>query len=231
LFLAFINKTFTFVTKTSMEKRFTGVLIATSGVLAVAGSLSSILALSEPLRTIILVISGVAIAIGTGFVYSKPKPIGFAERPKFRLEDEINDSKEVWFSWHTGSVKLAQGSLFENNHKYRFILTRPDSSAIAEIGKVANIGAEELRSDIQKFTTIIKAKNHPVKWFDGFLGSSIVIADPEENTGWMRIESFLPLIGAEFRPSVKIYKKNDEKTFLRIKKLYESLWLQAQEPK
>jgi len=211
-----------------MKEKIIGLVIT---IIGITGGISSWTALNDPLKTILLIVSIIALVIGLAIIISRRFfLIPFVQRPYISLEQEIKRSNEVWFSWYSGSVKLAEGSLFENNHKYKFILTKPNSMAIHEIGKVANIGEEELNSDIIKFTNIIKSKKHEIKWFDGFIGSSMIISDPEKSIGWVRIEAFLPYIGSKFRPSIKIYKKYNETAFLRYKNLFLDLWEKGVDP-
>ena len=211
-----------------MKDRISGLCVTIIGIL---GGTSSWVALDDPLRIILLIISILVFLIGLIYIFSlRWHVVPYIQRPNYSLEKEIEKSSTVWFAWHTGSVKLAEGSLFEDNHKYKFLLTKPNSPTMDVIGKVANIGADELNSDVIKFTDIIREKKHYIRWYDGFLGSSLIISDPEEKTGWVRVEAFLPILGAKFRPSIKFYRKYNEKEFLMYKQLYETLWKNSISP-
>lgn len=147
------------------------------------------------------------------------------ERPKSSLEEEVEKADTVWFAWHSGSVRLAEGgTLFEMNKKYRIILTDPNSQAIKELGKVSNVGSGKLEADIRELTNKLIEQNQNVKWFDGFLGSSIIIANPNKENGWVRIESFIPIMASKFRPGIKIYRQGHEQKFLRYRDLYDEIW-------
>jgi hypothetical protein len=160
------------------------------------------------------------------FLYNRVRV--FLVRPKQSLIDELKESDEVWFAWHSGSVNLAQGALFEGNHKYKIVLTDPNSAAINEIGRVANINATELKSNITEFTRILRQKEAPgnelIKWFDGILGSSLVISNPGTNKAWVRVEAFLPFLGAQFRPSIKIYRNRNFNEYKKYEDLFNDIW-------
>jgi len=205
-----------------MQNKIRGLGIS---VIAIAGGIGSLIALENNIMIVILVISffvfigGLAYLICTG-----RRIIPYIQRPKISLQEETKKSSEIWVAWHTGSAKLAEGDLFENKHKFRILLTMPKSSATKELGKVVNLSTDNIDSSIYEFTRKIKEKNHEIRWFDGFLGSSMIISDPEKESAWIRIETFVPHLAASFRPSIKFFKKYNESEFIRFKEIFDKLW-------
>lgn len=151
-------------------------------------------------------------------------PTAHVQRPPVTLEEEISCSSEVWFAWHSGSVKLSQGDLLVSNRKIKIVLTRPHSKALEEVSRISNLPAAALSSDIESLTLQVKAKGHEIAWFDGFLGSSMIISNPDSEDAWARIECLVPYIAPVHRPSIVIRNNHHKDSFQRIKDTYESIW-------
>ena len=198
------------------------------GILGVLGVFASIIAPEGIWKTIFLIAAVVIIVVIIAKWICKLTKRNhietYLERPPKSLEDEIKDVEEVWFAWHTGSVKVADGGLFGLHKKFRFILTKPNSQAVEELGKWSNANSENLNKDIIALSKKLVNHKIDIKHFDGFLGCSIVFGNPKNGDGWVRIESYLPIMEPRLRPSIKIFKKHNEKEFNRYYELYNKLW-------
>jgi hypothetical protein len=150
------------------------------------------------------------------------------ERPRITLRDEIAGVTELWCAWHSGTITLFTQELIGGPKKVRVILTRPDSAAIHEVAKATDttaVSSTQLSSQIRELTQMLIANGMEVAWLDGLIGSSTIIADPNnDDRSWARIENFLPIISPRHRMSIRFGMHNNPEAFQRLKSLYERLW-------
>lgn len=175
---------------------------------------------------ILLLLIGFFLILSTRFLL-----IPYACR-KTILEKELKNSKKVFFIVHVGTVIAGQKKIFEdNNKKFSFILTKPGSNAIDVLSKICEVEADKLNLDVIDITNIIrKNKSSTVRWFDGLLGSSIIISDPDSAWGWVKVESLLPYTASVNRPSIKIYKRYNKEIFSVYTKLWDELLDKSENP-
>ena len=71
-----------------------------------------------------------------------------------------------------------------------------------------------------------------VRWYNGYLGDSLVIADPHGNKekGWIRIEMTTPFSQPHDRPSIRIEESEYPDLFRRIVKNYEEAFSKGDTP-
>ena len=190
------------------------------------GTLASIVALPSPTRFWVAgLLAGVVIA-AAGYVMghrTRPALTAIARRPDATLERELGAAKEVWFAWHTGSVKVAQGDLFHNPRKIRLVITDPDCQALQEVGKIGNLRAAEMAPGIRALTSDAKKAGAVVSWFDGFIANSMVIANPDGPDGWARLEVLVPFGDPASRPSIVVEASRHPELFERLKTTFRKL--------
>ncbi len=103
-------------------------------------------------------------------------------------------------------------------------MTHPKSNALREIAKSTDLSFEKLSYDVQELSKIAKNNGCKVGWYDGLIGNSSIIINPEKNNAWARIETFIPFIEPAARPSIKCSHKNSNDLFENLKKSYENMW-------
>lgn len=125
-------------------------------LISILSLVTGILRLEDDFRIHMFIISGVAlITFIISFYITKRKNNSlkvYSKRPKITLEEELGNAKNIWLAWHTGSVKVAQGDIFNMPRKIRLILTHPESDALREVAKIANSSFDKLASDIRELT-------------------------------------------------------------------------------
>lgn len=148
------------------------------------------------------------------------------------LGGELDSVSEVWFAWYTGSVIEASGfkNTIKNIGKVRLLLTHPESKALNEYEKIGEHKGTELKEDIKSLSRIAQNFGAEVKWFDGLIGNSIVIGNPNLPNAWARVEVMIPFAETNLRPSFRVSKDKGKIAFQEIYNMYESLWRRSQPP-
>lgn len=209
---------------TSHARKVVFVVVLIAGVL---GAVASIVALTNPLRFWFAGCLVIIVAIAVGYLLAlamSPTIEMIPRRPAVSLDTELGNAKEVWFSWHTGSVKVAQGDLFKSPRIIRMVLTHPDSQALKEVAKIANLTADQMAPGIRALTAAVKNAGQSVRWFDGPVANSIVVADPDKPSGWARIEVLLPFGDPASRPSIFVRASSAPDLFARAKEAFNKLF-------
>ena len=144
---------------------------------------------------LVVVMLVVVVAGARGYLLAlakAPAVEAIPRRPAVSLNTALGDAKEVWFSWHAGTVKVAQSDLFKRPRQIRMVLTHPESQALREVAKITSLTADQRAPGIHALTAAMKEAGGSVGWFDGPVANSIVIADPEQPFGWARIAASTP---------------------------------------
>lgn len=148
------------------------------------------------------------------------------------LAEELADAGEFWVAWHVGTVAHTQ-EIFSGRQevKARIILTHPESAQLHELEKVVGKSAEALSSDIREFTKSLKQKgNAAVKWLDGPVCNSLIIANPGKPEAWARVEVLVPGQVAGNRPSFRVEKAKNKELFEVFFESYKAMWGSANRP-
>lgn len=141
------------------------------------------------------------------------------------LDSQLGSARDVWCAFHTGGVAALQGGLFDRPRNVRIILSDPDSTALGELNKIVIENLGRLKEDIAQMKLVANMGRGDLRLFDGPIGNSIVIADPEiGKNGWVMIECLIPNLEVGHRPSIKFYRRDYEELFMRIKNAYNRLW-------
>lgn len=155
----------------------------------------------------------------------------YASRPPQTLKEELHGVKEAWFAWHAGSVKLAQGDLLHSSRSLRVLLTKPGSKALTELGKVVNLNGAQMSKDVRALTKLLVAAGHQVAWLDGFIGSSLIIANPTSKDAWARVEALVAFAAPAQRPSVVLKKAANPDSFAVVVESFKKLWALSERQK
>ena len=144
------------------------------------------------------------------------------------LDEELKDVSEVWFAWHTGSVKKAEGinDIIKKIPKICILLAHPDSKSLDELAKICGLGKDTLKEDIKALTKLVAQKsNIEIKWTKELIGNSVIIANPNDTEkSWVRVELIVPHVDTKERPSFRVSKNKGGKTFQIILQGYKDIW-------
>jgi hypothetical protein len=143
--------------------------------------------------------------------------------------EELKDVQELWAAWHSGTVAHTK-EFFPKGRKGRLILTHPKSVQMKELEKVSEKSAEGLATDIKELTKALIEKSVDVKWFDGPVCNSILVANPKSNSAWIRVEIVVPKKPAGKRPSFLVKKASNKKLFDTLYESYIEMWNASKTP-
>ena len=154
------------------------------------------------------------------------------------LTDSVAKAEEVWVSWRVGSVaKTLPQELWNNVHFKRMLLHHPNPAKgephylKAHVLGFPNRTLKELCEDI--FSATRQAPEHiDVRWFNGYLGDSLLIVNPHhpKKKGWIRVELTTAASQAADRPSVRITEKHYPHLFRTLVTYYEQAFEKAEKP-
>jgi hypothetical protein len=155
------------------------------------------------------------------------------------LSDELQDCKRVWAISHTCSITELQGILNEIKVE-RLVLTDPlDDYMMSKLDPQDQDGktATMYRNQIERAKDKAHRKGAKVRFYSGPIANSLIIADTQSlprdsfsKESWARLESGIPFLTPESRPSILIRKKGDEKAFEAMLSHFEVVWDRAREP-
>lgn len=148
-----------------------------------------------------------------------------------RFEHEFRGASEIWLAWHVGSIQ-GTGTLTLRDlpcASSRLLLTHPDSTYLEGLAKILGRSKSSIRSNILELTRMAKECLVEVRWFDGPLGSSMVIIDPRSPSGWARLELLIPYGRPPERPSFRVSMGKGQSAFRRVIEAYERVWNNAED--
>jgi hypothetical protein len=154
------------------------------------------------------------------------------------LLDDFAQAEEVWVSWRVAtSAKMLSRDIWNNTHFTRLLIHHPNPTKDepdylkAHVLGFPNRNIDEFRTDIYSATR--QAPKHiDVRWFNGYLGDSLLIFNPKSarQKGWIRIEITTASSQANDRPSIRVNEKQYPKLFKNLVDNYESTFKKGEKP-
>lgn len=153
---------------------------------------------------------------------------------KYPLSQQLHPGNEVYGVWLTGeSVFTAHRNALKSNVVRGVILPHPKSDNLKTLA--ASLSPQEslynLEQQIKTITEIAKRYHIPVKWYrGGFVGSNILIANPESRDGWAHIVVRLPFADPDKFWAMRLQRVGNEEEFIRLWHTFKKLWDGSDEP-
>jgi hypothetical protein len=146
------------------------------------------------------------------------------------VTEELKGINEIWVAWHAGTVAYTK-AFFPEGRNGRIIPTDPSSKHMEMLGKVGGKSAAEQASDIKALTKkTLETKGIDVRWFDGPVCNSLIIADPKSNKAWIRVELLVPYQSVGKRPSFRVEKSKNNELFNTFYDSYGTIWESSHPP-
>jgi hypothetical protein len=109
----------------------------------------------------------------------------------------------------------------------RLLLPNPDGDIIKyHAGTVEHAMTMTL---IREATELARTSGAKVRWYDNFIFHSIILADVDEPSGWIHVESVLPYSKPEMRPSYTVYKRQSDAVVRETARIFSEIWDHAKE--
>jgi hypothetical protein len=117
-------------------------------------------------------------------------PIGCSAKDHANLVEMFNTKgvSSVYAIWVVGSKFLDDGEKLDVLKE--LLLPNPSGRAIQYLAVTVN--REQMINLIKDTTKKAIDAGVDVRWYDHFIFHSIILADPDKQTGWMHIESVFP---------------------------------------
>ena len=88
---------------------------------------------------------------------------------------------------------------------------------------------DELAGDIREATRRAREVGIEVRWFDGPI-VSMVIADPNEDTTWLRFEIAIPFMPAKLRVGARLSRRSHRRAYDTAFDSYQRTWEKSRVP-
>jgi len=159
-----------------------------------------------------------------GFEFHKHRPSLNWLREKLRL------TKTAWDLWVVGESVVAGNLINETNFK-KILLIEPSNKNLKSIAYIMDRPYDALVKSIQCLTEKAELRyKGSVKWYTEATPSLITIGDPELDTAWAFVETFILGLEADERPSFIVYKKEHPELFNRMYNAYQNIWDKSKPP-
>lgn len=136
------------------------------------------------------------------------------------LKEELEDVKVAYLLLIVGTQTRIGGI---PNCVRRIILLSPeeDNETLTLHANMSKHARNVLSEEIRQLTKDAIRNRVEVRWFNGLIANSMVIADPYKKNGWIILEPWLPNL---IRPIFRINKSNNESMFNNLLDGYEKIW-------
>ena len=158
----------------------------------------------------------------------------FETRPPLAwYRQKLKETKTVWALWLVGEQAASNDLLTQSSFK-KLLLLDPESKTLEVI--VENMNRQQVDSDrikmaITKLTDQANNLNsNSVLWYSGITPSLITIGEPDEDSAWIFLETYIAGLEADQRPSMFFTKKDNPEMFRRLKDSYSQLSKFARAP-
>jgi hypothetical protein len=122
----------------------------------------------------------------------------------------------------------------QTNMKYmrRILLPKPDAPYLRQLSELQNNIYLKSPAQIKDTTRLARQDEYKVevRWFHDFMGMGLLFCNAKAETGSVNIEIIIPTVEADDRPSFRIERKYQRKTFDNLYDTYDRLYKGSYEP-
>lgn len=133
------------------------------------------------------------------------------------LADLLSVYERVWAIFHTGEISKVSGVLAKCRIE-RLILTDPRDKYMMKKLEPRGNNAKQYQDQIRQVAEMASKNGSDVRYYKGPIGSSLIIADTMRladdkfsEQAWAQIETGIPFLSPQDRPSFVIYNKDNGK--------------------
>ncbi|MBI2831608.1 MAG: hypothetical protein HYX79_05050 [Chloroflexi bacterium] len=145
------------------------------------------------------------------------------------VENQLANVGELWAAWHTGPYANFE-AFFPVGRSGRILLTKPSPSIMQALSTVGERDADSMKHVIIEVTRKAQQNGLEIKWFDGPICNSIIIADPRKDNAWARLDVLVPKQPPQKRPSFLVEKRQSKELFETLYRSFEKMWAASEEP-
>jgi hypothetical protein len=137
------------------------------------------------------------------------------------LQQEVRNIDTAWMATWTG-VYAANYEVFQSRRITRLILIDPDGGGFAGLATAFWRTAQEVENEILTTTRLAMQSGTDVRWSTAPI-TGMLIADPESEDGWIRVEAAFPFFAD--RPGFLVTRSGHSDLFVALKRSFEELWI------
>jgi hypothetical protein len=141
----------------------------------------------------------------------------------------LRSSQEVWALWIAGTVGWANDVCDSRTIK-RLLLPNPHSPAFVLLASAVKRSPDDIANSIRGVTREAQKAGVEVRWFPTLPVSTVMIGEPEGESGWVQVEALFHATGAGERFCVRFARKTHPKAFRHVKQSFEAVWTAAEAP-
>jgi hypothetical protein len=141
------------------------------------------------------------------------------------IKQHIKGAEAVWALWNVGTQASANDVVGTHRVK-RLLLPDPNSrQLIIPLAQALRRDPEAVGWQIRQLTNQALEFGVVVRWFRCSVANTFTIGNPEKRrAGWVHFEALVPFIGANERPSFRIYESDFPALFAALIKAYDHIW-------
>ena len=143
------------------------------------------------------------------------------------INDVLKDASTV-YAFSVLGVTLVSILKNPETRIKKLLLPDPNSGSLKNLEvTTTNSG---YKNQIENMTEVALSKGIETRIYKEFIGYSLLIVDPDEPNGWLRVEWVLPYSDHTERPNIKIQKNKQPKAFAHFLKTFNAMWDKAEKP-
>jgi hypothetical protein len=139
------------------------------------------------------------------------------------LDKRFKNVESVFAIWVVGQNFFYSGH--ETRAVKRLLLPNPESQAFKDFVKSGPHPSAVI--SVREVAVFAKSKGTEVRFYNSFISHSLILADPDKETGWLHVESVLPYSRTEYRPSYTIYKRDFPDTIMETYRIFNEMWAEC----
>jgi hypothetical protein len=145
------------------------------------------------------------------------------------LKETLKLAREVWALWIAGTVGWAN-DVYDTRTIRRLLLPNPYSPGFVLLARAVKRSPEDVANSVRGVTREAQKAGVEVRWFSTLPVSTVMIGDPEDESGWVQVEALFHSTGASERFSLRFTRKTHPRAFRHIKQSFEAVWIEAVTP-
>jgi len=143
------------------------------------------------------------------------------------IDKELDDAVSAWASFEVGSYFLLM--VQERQQKVqRLVLLHPECDLLQLWTRLDRSTGRAVET-IRELTRKAEALEIKVRWSREPMLNAI-FGNPDDPGAWVRIQSQLPYVAANYWPSYRVYKASQAALYAKAIEAYEAMWAKAEVP-
>lgn len=145
------------------------------------------------------------------------------------LREQLESAKEVWGFWRTGTEVYVTQTIQSGRIK-RLILPHPQGQGVELMADALGKKKEDFAAEIIKLTKEAIEARVSVRWFEGWVGNTLMIGNPHSENAWIHVETFFPFSVSKDWPAFRVERQKLQRLFSTLLGSYQQIWDESHPP-